>query len=135
MRFFPMLPWCVDILVAFVMSMPCSFVLEVLFVIVCQHVLVSCRLRSGVLAGEVSQELVDQMALLILVDVHVSYGRFLLLGFLSSRGSSPVSLDTLHVPLIDHCYDCFSFASVEFPENVLVSEIDENSLLLRSELG
>lgn len=41
MRFFALYSWWVDVGVALVMSVPCSFVFEVLFVIVCEHVLMS----------------------------------------------------------------------------------------------
>ena len=43
MRFFFFFSWWVDVVVALVMSVSRSFVFEVLFVIVCEHVLMSRR--------------------------------------------------------------------------------------------
>ena len=74
MRFLGFLPGVGDVLVAVVVSVSRPLVLEVLFVVVHAHVLVGRGLGPGVLSREVSQVVVDDMPLLVLVDVHVEDG-------------------------------------------------------------
>lgn len=89
------------VVVAAVVRVPGPLVLEVLLVVIGQVVLVGRRLRAGIPAGELAQELVDDMSLLVGVDVHVSNRGHFFLGDLSASSPAPVSLDSLHVPLVD----------------------------------
>lgn len=46
-----------------------------------------------------------------------------------------MSLDSLHVPLIDYCYNIFMiFQSIQLSEYPFISIIDQNSLLFGSYL-
>lgn len=126
----------VDVLVAVVVGVPRPLVLEVLLVVVGEHVLVGGRLRLRVGARELPQVLVDQVPLLVLVDVHVGHWRQLLLLLLRAGGSAPVGLDALYVPLVHHCHNLLALASfVEVSEDALVPGVHEDSLLLGSDLA
>lgn len=126
----PLLPRLRNILVAVVVRMPCPLVLEVLFVVVRLVILPSCRLSSSQRGRVFPQELIHQQLLLHSVDVHVGNRGKVRLGNLSSSYSPPVSFHSLHVPLVHYCNDVLGFEGPQLPEDALVSEIDEDLLLL-----
>lgn len=121
---FVLLSWFWHIGVAVVMSVSGSFVLEVLLVIVDKDVLVSCWLGFSNLASVLSQEIVDNLVLLESVNVHISHWWQHLLGDFSAGGSSPVSLNSLHVPLVDDGDNVLLLDVVNFSENCFASPID-----------
>ncbi len=76
------------------------------------------------------------MSLLILINVHVGDWRELFWLLLSACGSSPMSLNSFHVPLVDDRHDLISLTIfVEIPENCFVSHINEDFFLLRGDFA
>ena len=122
--FFALLSRVRDILVAVVMGVTGSLVLKVFFVVVHQHVLMSGWLSVALLAGVLSQEFVDQVSFLVFIDVHVGHWRNFFSFFFSASCPSPMSLHSLHVPLVDNSDDSLSTAFfVQISENTFISQI------------
>ena len=108
MNFFMLFSRVGNVFMAFVVGMTGTFILKVLFVIIYDHVLVGCRFRLTLFASIVSQEFVDQVPFLVLINVHISdWGKFLFCNF-SPCHSSPMRFYTLHMPLVDHSNYSFS---------------------------
>ena len=61
-----------NIVVAVVVSVSCSFIFEVLFMIVGYIILVGCWLTLAVFACEISQEIINNNHLVEFVDIHIS---------------------------------------------------------------
>jgi hypothetical protein len=120
-----------DVLVACVMSVSCSFVLKVLFVIACNHILMSSRLWFCYLTCVFSQELIDNMHFLIFINLHVCNWRYWLFSIPSACSFSPVSLYSFNVPLIDYSNNFFSLSIVEVSKNALISMIYYDFFLFR----
>lgn len=130
MRFMFLLSWVRNIFVALVMCVSCSFVLEVFFMIVCKHILMGGRFWFCYLTCTISKILIDQMSLLIFIDVHISNWRHLLLFFFSTSCSSPMSLDTLNMPLINNSYNILPFTFfIKISKDQLISNINNNFFL------
>ena len=129
---FSFFSWVWNVLVTFVMCVPCSFVLEVLFMIICEHILMSCWLRVCQLAWSISQVIIYHFSLLIFIDVHVCNRGNLLFHNLCSRCPSPVSFNSLHMPLINNSHNFVTIHIVQIPENSFVSLVDQNGFLLWS---
>ncbi len=130
-----LLPRLGHILMALMVGVPGSLVLEVLFVVVRLVVLPTRWLRLGHRGSVLPQELVHQQLLLHRVDVHVGDGREAGLGDLGSSDPPPVGLYSLHVPLVHHRHDVLGLERPELLENALVPEINEDLLLLGGALG
>ena len=130
-----LLPRRGHVLVALVVRVPRSLVLEVLFVVVRLVVLPTRWLGLGHRGSVLPQELVHQQLLLHRVDVHVGDGREAGLGHLGSSDPPPVGLHSLHVPLVHHRHDVLGLERPELLENALVPEINQNLLLLGGALG
>lgn len=120
-----------DVLVACVMSVPCSFVLKVLFVIACNHILMSSRFWFCYLTCVFSQELIDNMQFLIFINVHVCNWRDWLFSIPGACSFSPVSLDSFNVPLIDYSNNFFSLSIVKISKNAFISMIYYDFFLFR----
>lgn len=131
MRFF-FLSWVWNILVAFVVGMPCSFVFEVLFMVVCDHILMSCWLRICQLARPIPQVIIDDFPFLIFIDVHVCNRGVMLFGYFCAGCPSPMSFNSMYVPLVNDCHNFATIHIVQISENSFVSHIDENWFLLWS---
>ena len=125
-----------DILVAIVVGVPSSFVLEVFFVIVGAVILPGGWLGFCHFRGVFSQPVIDQGLFLHCVDVHVVDWRQLGFFFHRSRQSAPVGLNSFHVPLVDNCYYIFvAFNVVDFIENSFVPLVDQDALLLGADFA
>jgi len=128
MRFI-FLPGFWNIIVTGVMSMPCSFVFEVFFMVAYQVILMRSWLWFCNIACVFPQEIIVDLVILHAINVHVGNWWENLFRDFGSSGSSPVSLDCLHVPLVYHCYDVLLFYVVKITENSFASLIHHDSFL------
>lgn len=121
-----------DVLVAIVVGVPGTLVFEVFLVVAGRVVLPGGGLGFGYTGGVLSQEFVDEGLFLHGVDVHIGDGGKVLDWELSVGVSAPVSLNTLHVPLVDNCNSVLGFKAEELAEDAFVSLVDQDGLLLGS---
>lgn len=122
-----------NVLVSIVVGVPGTLIFVVLFVIVGEVVLPGGRLSFTDLGSIFSQPLVGEELLLHIIDGHISHGREILLGNNSACMIAPVSLDSLHVPLIDNGHDVLVIFEVvvEILKNTNIPLVDNDILLLR----
>lgn len=92
-------------------------------------ILPCCWFRFSHLTCVFSEEVVHCCVLLICIDVHIRNWGLDLLDQFSSCSSSPMSLNGLHMPLIDNCYDIIFLNIINISENSLSSPINHNFLL------
>ena len=119
---------------AFVVSVSCSLILEVLFVIVDQMVLMTGGFGVGDFRSVFSEEFVHNVVLLPSVNIHIGDWRQDFLVDLSACGSAPMGLDGLHVPLVDHGHDVLLVDVVNVSENSFSSPVHQDLLLLWCDL-
>ncbi len=125
--------WFWHICVAVVVGVSGSFVLEYLFVIPCQVVLMGRWLWFCHFACVLSQEIIHHLVFLPTIDVHIGHWGQLFLDNFSARGFSPVCLHCFHVPLVDHCHNAVFFYVVNVSENSLTSPVHQNIFLFWSD--
>lgn len=118
-----------NILVSIVVGVSCSFVFEVLFMIVGQIILMSCRFRLGHCWCVFSKPFVDESLFLHLINVHISDWRFLRLNHFSASDFAPMSFNSFHVPLIDNCNNIFALDFINISENSLITSINKDLFL------
>lgn len=124
----------VGVVMSLELEMSDSLGLEVVLVILSAVVLPGGRLGASQLGSKDSEFVVDEFALLQLVDVEVSNGVDGGLLEFGSGSRAPVGFDTVHVPLVNDRHGLLALGvAVEGVEDVEVLLVDENSLLVGGE--
>ena len=127
---FLLLSWFRNIFMSVVVSMSCPLVLKVFLMIIGAFVLPCSWLSLTNLWIVFSEPLVNQSFLLDGIDIHISNRRYLLLRELSVGQSSPMSLNSFHMPLIHYSYNILMFSqSIQISENPFVSLVNKDFLL------
>lgn len=127
--------WLRYICVTIVMSMSGSFVLEVFFMIVDKMILMSSWLGFSNLTNIISKPFIYNVVIIDRINIHIGYWGKILFRDLSSSGSSPMSFNSLHMPLINDCYNIFLLNFKNISENSFSSIINKDLFLFRSDFA